>query len=314
MRCVVACIAFGVVVGACSSFSDAPSSDDAGTSSGTSSGTSTTSTSGASGGTCAKCAAAAPADWLGPTVYAENPPICPPGAQVGKALHDQLDVPATGCECSCEAAKPPCTVKFYGGDGAGTCSAGGGVLVNAPLNTCVSMGSAMAFQVQVNATPPSCAEKVGPIPPPKWKVDGTICERPLETCGDRGVCMPPGATVCVYRSGAFECPAGTAYTQKKIRYASFSSSRACMPCGCGPPTGASCKWNAVYSRDQNDCLGTTLTVTETTSPNCQSRSGTTASGKLASVSAVAATCLPLAPGAVVGSASAAEPTTLCCAP
>lgn len=129
-----------------------------------------------------------------------------------------------------------------------------------------------------------------------------------------GVCAPNGPPICITHFGEIDCPAGTPYTNRRVRFASANSTRACNACTCASPTGAACSWQVQYARDTSDCTaGTVLNVTDTSPLQCNAPLGAQSSAKLVASTPVQGTCVA-AGGGVGGDASPGEPTTICCAP
>jgi hypothetical protein len=73
------------------------------------------------------------------------------------------------------------------------------------------------------------------------------CETTVEpeSCDAQTICVPRTRTpfsdgVCIWAEGEVECPAGTDFVQRDVRYSGTVDTRACSDCSCGMASGEAC--------------------------------------------------------------------------
>jgi hypothetical protein len=122
---------------------------------------------------------------------------------------------------------------------------------------------------------------------------------------------PEGFLTCIHREGEHECPA--TYPDRHIFYAGVEDTRACAPCGCTEPTGATCSVLASAFSDDGCLQLVAGQVINADAPYC----GTIAPG--AALGSKSVSVLSLDPGRCepvggepVGSIAPATAATFCC--
>jgi hypothetical protein len=155
------------------------------------------------------------------------------------------------------------------------------------------------------------------IPPSGWSARARLCApaaTPAASGCDAGeVCAPVTAlpfqtqTYCIARSGIQTCP--TSYPAQRIYYQSFTDTRACSPCTCGPASGATCSGGSVNFYGAPTCSGgvTPMSVPEA----CGSLGGARVGIFSDAATPSGGRCVPDG-GAPVGGFQGATPTTICC--
>lgn len=275
------------------------------------------------------CAEPPPPGWQGPMTLQEalSPAACAaPYAQPGTDAHSGLNAGAASCSCSCpnpatgELCNLGANVTVYTGSGCSTsCSTfglpGGGF--------CFGGLNCAGGTYSVSATPPSpsggsCTPVSSTmVPAITWSLNPRTClySGPADPGGCMGgatcVGKPPApfGGVCVSQAGDVACPG--AYPTKHLYYGGVSDSRSCTMCNCNSPSGGTCNAG---------------TLAYWTDPGCSTALTTSAYGGCVNFSAVgnihgvntgafslgkAGTCTSTG-GAPQGSATGANPTTVCC--
>lgn len=272
------------------------------------------------------CVEAPIAGWNGPAIFYEaastaTPPACSGGyANTALNLHGGLSGGNATCTCSCGAAAgTTCGSATVGGYLDSACTAIRNNEMLAP-NACATVAvSSNYYYLDVpNVTGGSCAASLAKnIPPATWSTQFLTCTGTQAFtstgCAADQVCAPRpsapfDAQVCIYASGAVTCPSGSSYSNRFVRYASFSDTRDCSTCSCGAPTG-SCGGHVdfITSTSQGCNLGPKATITP---GQCVALSITTTDLNKY-VPAPAPTCAA-STGALTGALSPTGATTFCC--
>ena len=299
---------------------------------GTGSGTSGTSGADMGPGACAPtgtCMPAAPIDWLGPFAILEGtgdmPASCPDGwGQDLLVAWKDLTVPASTCECTCEAPQGvTCGDTSLVQSSSNSCN----ILVKSwPVGASCTNVSAKDGQAQYwTASQPdvaggSCtATPTTVIPPTSWGA-GVVACAPMEqagACAEDGqscVGLPDASSrLCIAVEGDEGCPAGTPYQTRELLYRNVADDRGCAACTCGDPAGT-CTGAKVRLVDASDCnAGAFIVGTVPADGSCEQITPGPAQGaKLDTTTAtIMATCEPSA-AAPTGEATPADPVTLCC--
>ena len=189
------------------------------------------------------------------------PEECPPGYSNPRDLHHDLNVPNTGCVCTCSAQGQSCqsTLHIFGNkDCTGPCAqASPSGLECDIVSGCIgSQGSARADAPMISGG--SCQSKVSAPNDPTWKFDArvcrldgaAVCEDPSQVCAP----IPPSpylsqlCVMTVVSAGRTPppCPAGYPSSIPPL-YESFSDELGCSPCGCSGVTGGSCSGKMLMS-------------------------------------------------------------------
>lgn len=83
------------------------------------------------------------------------------------------------------------------------------------------------------------------------------CEADNEyaTCGDRGRCLGEADPACIWTHGDEACP--EPFTERQLRYSSFTDMRRCEGCSCGPLEPAQCDGQGFvfFGASEADCKG-----------------------------------------------------------
>jgi hypothetical protein len=174
------------------------------------------------------------------------------------------------------------------------------------------------------ASGPPAAAKVVSL---RWDTLARACDIDLSKGPvERSICLPddllpPGFALCVFRDGEYDCPAepGNVFTERHVFYNAVQDDRQCSACGCGAPTGSSCTaMISIFKGADLTCNGPAVTQTTISSAGPVCFDIALPGQALGSKSAGPTTYLPgICPptgGLASGSATATEPSTLCCRP
>lgn len=305
------------------------------------------------GGVVEKCGSGAcvevpPVGWTGPVaVYLGSPtgaPSCA-GDWSQEKLTANADLVAAPAQCAACACQPPSnpicgdatvTAKWTGTDCNGmTCAS---KTIPAKPTTCVPYVSETCNSVQLvtnvavagtaNPCTPVAATPQATVPPTKWNAKAVACSAPAlapNGCSMGKVCamtppQPLSSKLCVYKTGDVACPAGS-YAQKTIVYTGpVSDTRACGSCGCGTPVVDCSGTVTVYTHQDNSMASTctdpivvTIAVPTASCTGAGSANQTYALKYVPTGAPMPPTCPPQG-GQPSGTAIAADPTTVCCAP
>ena len=268
--------------------------------------------------------------WNGPAIFYENAagmssPACSGDYDVtALVLNGGLDGGTATCSCSCGAASG----TSCGNATLGTYSQVGCVAANPlssqtlPPGACESftLGAANYYNLAVpNVTGGSCTASLNKnIPPATWSTQFRACTSSAATtsagCTADQVCAPrPSAPadsqICIYASGDVACPSGSSYSNRLVRYESYTDTRDCASsCSCGAPSGSCGGQVSLTDGPTTPTCGTNLDAHVL--PGCHAVSpGNATNVKYDPVPA--ATCTPSS-NTVTGTLSGAQPTTLCC--
>ena len=290
--------------------------------------------------------AATPAGWTGPVVLwsgaAGTAPLCSgdyPNGQLS-AFFD-LVVPPYQCPaCTCEPASGASCDNFrFRFRNAADCTGTGWIINPFPPDTCLDPGAftsdmlQSAFLAHPTGTGAgtssdyatgSCQLASVPnpsFPTPTWNVEAVACgdDTPPASggCG-ANKCMPKptapfGATLCVFRSGTFSCPASYPNPQPDSTntqyFESYSDGRGCSTCSCG---SLACGGNAYTYTDlacTTDATPIPLDGSCAVIPPDPTRSGNSDTRSLRY--SAAPTC-GNASRAVTGGVTTSAPVTVCC--
>jgi hypothetical protein len=211
------------------------------------------------------CVAGPPAGWLGPIAYWESksdeqgsPPKCPKGYADPIDLHRELVAPASTCACTCGAAQGQvceATLHIYSDMGcANECA-------TVAVQACSAVSGCTGSQGSQRNDPPtlsggSCEASVNEPVAASWQYNARLCQ-PSGACEDSDqVCAPtptsPYATQLCVMSVTPEgqappaCPTGFPNARKDL-YESYTDSRGCSECTCGPVSGGSCSGRIALS-------------------------------------------------------------------
>jgi hypothetical protein len=277
--------------------------------------------------------------WFGPP---DQVPECPLGpSTVSYEGRADLVAPPVCEACTCEPPTGSCALPSTLTARDAACGTPGAITsFNAPSpwdghcdsTTQTPDGAAHSLTIDpMTMTESGCAP--GPPVPAKvvslsWNTFARGCD--VETpgvAGPRSVCFPasprpPGFKVCIFYDGIRECPNDdprNTFTEQHIFYSSVQDDRQCSPCGCGAPTGSTCKAQlAVYDGNNLTCAGSPLVSIPISSaaPVCLDIAlpGQALGSKSAGPTTYLPGTCPPAGGEASGSAIGTEPATLCCRP
>lgn len=279
--------------------------------------------------------------WMGPEGDA---PPCPEAApKLGYEGYADLDAPIACGGCQCGASTGTCSLPSVitasaavcPGDGAiftptdppagwdGSCSTNHPVAADA---LCAGSPCVQSVTFGALSVTESCAPSVVSAPeiaPPTWHRFVRSCRTySLAACPTHGlVCVPPpppGYHVCVYIPGDADCSkaALAPYTEKHLFYDTFSDSRSCTACACGPPVGSSCTSEVtLYSDDACTSLPVASVLADALHPLCLDVIPGSALGSKSATAPVytPGPCMPSG-GEPTGSAEPVFPSTFCCLP
>jgi hypothetical protein len=167
-------------------------------------------------------------------------------------------------------------------------------------------------------------EGPGVFPPPAWGAEVRECLINVDTAGtgcDEGnwcAPVPPeGFQLCLYVKGddpSYKCR--EPYIERHVVFEGFGpDSRACDPCKCGDPAGASCAALVSISSDAacSSVLGS-VTVTQEKGGCVDMPAGAALTSKAATLSVDKPGTCTQSGGAPTGEVKPAGPVTLCCLP
>lgn len=158
--------------------------------------------------------------------------------------------------------------------------------------------------------------------PPDWEAVGLACSVAAKGggCDAGGVCQPKTAMpfrsgLCIYRSGEHMCPGG-GFSEQFVYYEKVDDTRACSPCECDTPTGATCDATIKIYSDAavNSCVNEIASFNAggcanlTNNPTVFGRKAviTGPTGGMCNVKAGG--------GQAMGALTPANPRTFCCIP
>lgn len=288
--------------------------------------------------TCKKtgltCVPAAPSGWAGPfALYSgsvSDAPACAAGLTSVLTANDALAPPApascSACACANATGFTCGGITVTGNNGACNCTTGNSS--SFALNTCyqVSYGSFLCDSYNADwlriAPKPAAGGGCTPVaakptvtkPPVSWGTAAVGCQLSVASqvdCPSGDVCVatssPPFSPgLCVMKAGDLPACPGFPYTQRSVFYRSVSDSRDCAACGCGAPPATTCP-TKVKSAAQGDCSDQPYVD----APACVDW----ASFHNVSATATQPTDVKCPPtgGTAIGTATAADPVTVCCA-
>jgi hypothetical protein len=272
---------------------------------------------------------ALPPGWTGPVLLRESTdpearPECPDEypelAAVGGA---ELTASTPECDCSCGAPNgTTCalatTLHYWGTDP--TCSNGTPLQsYNLFTTVCNDLNAVLPansyFQVEpVEVDGGSCApQQTAVVEPPIYAELASTCgsAEVLEGCEGGDVCAPraSGESLCVWQDGDSECPAGFE-GDRTLVHRSIDDSRACTECTCDDPVGL-CD-TATITMFSNVCNPPISSILDTTGECDLGSAGSVTRSAIFDVGQPNAFCVA-SPAVATGTATPAEPVTICCA-
>lgn len=280
------------------------------------------------GGTCLP---SWPPDWGGPIVFADwrsstDMSPCPTTFPVDLAsLHDQLVAPDAECTCECgDAVGASCAdliLEFHGMDENCIGGANDEFDIDASCQEGPSVTSSSRYWSadQPGVIGGSCSPtEATNLPEVSWGIETRVCgvtRDPLGSCVDERTCvpLPPSdsfSNVCIWRPGSFDCPEGE-FSERFVRYSSFTDERGCSSCGCDDPEG-DCVGN-VRLWPTDDCSGGIAAGSIPIGGGCVPSVDSVSSADRGSLSVSGVNCAPEG-GEPVGEVLLSEPHTICCAP
>ena len=265
--------------------------------------------------------------WNGPAIYYEGatgtpPPACTGDyAMSGPALVAGLNGGSASCTCSCDAPTgTSCGSATLQTHSDKFCLMAPTGSQTVPSMTCTgyTLGGATNYfkLIAPTVTGGSCAPSLAKnIPVATWSTQFRACtsSTPFSSAGCNAdqVCAPRpsapfDAQICIYTSGSVACPTGSSYSNRLLRYASFSDTRDCSSCSCGAPSG-SCGGDVTFAEGPGTCGNYNDGVVSTACAQVTPGSATL----VGYAPDPAATCMPSS-GLVTGAVTATQPTTFCC--
>jgi hypothetical protein len=276
-------------------------------------------------GTDKLCAPAVPSvpGWQGPyTLFAGAPGApsqCDPSnSQPAFTGYDGLSAANPTCSCSCSApaggacSMPP--VTFFSDVCVTTCGSA------VPLAGCVASPTACPNFKVGDSTPDggSCAASATPTPPAvTWAEGAQVCRPPQGavqgSCTSGELCLSEGSgAFCIMQAGMVTCPPGD-YAVSHVYYSGTTDTRACSACTCGPASGASCSFGGgPLGFPYLDPMCATAPTGALVLDSCIVIPTVKAVELKATPMLLdAGSCAPSG-GVASGTATPAQPTTLCC--
>ena len=300
-----------------------------------------------------ECVPTGPLEWTAPVLVWWGPesdaPPCPELApSIGWEGRAGLSAANATCgACSCDAPTGSCSAPDTITANAAACSGStalhtafdppaawdGGCTAENAVDAGVLCGGTPVVPgvkcVQSITIPPlvmheSCAATVQVVPHDKpavvWSTFARAC-----TSGGNGSCAmldetcaptgPAGFRQCVLHEGDVDCPSFTPYSDKVVYYLGVDDTRGCSDCACSAPAGSTC--SATLSIFSDHACGTVLDTASLNAATllCHDVTPGSALGSKSMETAtyVAGKC-DATGGQPIGSATAAEPSTICCLP
>lgn len=278
------------------------------------------------------CATGVPAGWSGPVAIIEGAhsdpePSCE-GDYTELALTMNADVSAAeaSCDCDCEAPQEAtCStaeLRYYGSSN--NCSNSINTsMVSSECNTGPSGGASTYWRVAPPSVTNGTCEPTETVQVP----EASFLTRITACAGgsDAGGCPDPNAgclplptgafdgRLCIYGEGDLMCPPNSEYTDRVVYFGSIADDRGCEPCTCDTATGT-CQ-GSVYLHDAENCgIGTIVGEIPATNGCTQGEVGGVSNPTVAgrwNQTDVTASCPP-SEGTPTGTATGADPVTLCC--
>jgi len=272
------------------------------------------------------CVEEAPAPWSGPVMRFEDssavtPPLCNSGYPTLVGDYGFTLAAGGSCSCTCdESTGMTCnnaTLEEHGGLACSTFTPDTQVVVPgecAGLDFALQTGPYYRF-ADPGITGGSCASNViNDLQAAEFDDQSRLCGGATVSpgCAENLLCVPDptgpfDSKLCIYLSGDNPCPVASAYTERFLRYSSFTDTRDCGVCSCGGPFGT-CGGTMTF---QNGCDSSPVWVGSASPATC-SYVGSSATHVWYSTEP-SGTCSPSS-GTVTGAAIAATPMTLCCMP
>lgn len=268
-----------------------------------------------------------PQGWTGPVTYAAQagePPACAAGYPTQElAAHQGLNPGTPTCGCTCGAINLTCgTVQGIAYKSTSCADPQGSIAMG--INTCrlaSTYTTASSFNFDLSKATGSCGAPTvtKTIPTPTWATKVRVCGGAQDAvpgaCGQDAICAPPAASpygnVCIYQKGDHACPAEFS-AERELVFDDFSDTRTCSTCTCSAQNATCTATVTRYQNAQNNCSGTsaTLTVTESGS-GCITKASQTSFQTTAITKNPSAACVKQG-GTATGSAAPIQPTTICC--
>jgi hypothetical protein len=278
------------------------------------------------------CAPPVPTGWSGPSVLFTGtgmPPGCGSAWQ-GQPVIGGLDVnaqPASCQTCSCslpqgdQCGGPPIDIVFAQDP---QCINGPVMMVPPAFGACMNApGFFQTLGVRagpVQALNGNCAPSGGVpnLPPAAFGTQAAVCAGPsaMGVGCPTGMCVPGApagyaSSVCIFQQGDVACPP-TDYVKKTTVYSSIQDGRTCTPCSCGPSVGGTCAAQ-IWLYDPNTPCGAPPPYIFPADGTCQPLGGQQIINFILQPAGppTGGSC-PSAGGQPVGSATGAQPFTVCC--
>ena len=272
------------------------------------------------------CATAPPAGWTGPVALLESlgaGRACPTGLVATTTGGKDPDPPSPGCEpCACAPPTGSCTtasVRSFGGPlcGAPSCST---QTVTSTCTTATYCSPQTSFRATMTTDAGSCVPSGGTLRAASWKSSMTACafEAPGSgTCPAGEVCAPKSAgavdaKTCITKASDEPCPPGP-YTERSIYYGALTDTRSCEACSCSAPN-VTCSAPTITLYKDGACANALTTMTTETCKAYNAIMDPNGSVKITTPSTVTSGGCTPSGGAVTGTVTAEQPTTVCCLP
>jgi hypothetical protein len=277
-------------------------------------------------GTDKLCAPAVPSvpGWQGPyTLFTGTPGApspCDPSSYESTPVftgYTGLNAPNPACSCSCAApAGVACAtpqVTFY----SDVCNTACGSPV--ALAGCVATPTACPNFKVGDSVPEggACTASSTPAPPAvTWAGGAQVCQpqgASQGSCTPGELCLSEGSgAFCIMQAGMVTCPAGD-YSVSHVYYGGATDTRACSACTCGPVSGASCSFaSGPLGFPYLDPMCATAPTGALVLDSCIVIPTVKAVELKATAMLLdAGGCAPSG-GVASGTATPAQPTTLCC--
>ncbi|MCA9716381.1 MAG: hypothetical protein KC468_17040 [Myxococcales bacterium] len=280
----------------------------------------TTSTSTATDDCAGSCEPATPDGWFGPLAARESATsLAVPGCQGAFpdsvwSLYSEIDAPGA-CVCSCDFSPSGCgPTTAYKYDFLSNCTeiTNEVSIVN---QACKAWNGESDGGWRVDAAPAlgDCAPVVtSALETPEFTQRWSACGgATYGTCDGGQLCVPalPDGfdRLCVYQEGDVECPAGSGYSERALRFSQLVDARECDVAGCGceapsPACATTLELSSVLCQNGKGVVGQTCDVVHQVS-----------SYRLNAVQQEGTGCPPASPEIPpLGDVTGQGPVTFCC--
>ncbi len=280
------------------------------------------------------CVPVVPNNWVGPALLFESDSAgslkeCPDEAPATiLSAFAGLEAEQASCDCDCgtptDTSCGPVVLEYFGGDPI----CGGPALQEYPLaaeGSCLSLLDYPSGHYWDVPNPGVVGGECSPmptteVPAASWATHSVLCGEPLfaeGSCPADEQCVADltgskSARVCIAQEGTHECPSG-GFTDRFVRFESFTDTRACSECSCESPTGTCGGTVSIWSQLGCSDSPVAFASLHEIGAGCEASAFGADSAYVSFSGSNDTSCAPSTPSST-GDAQAGSPTTLCCLP